>query len=1136
MFKKLLLFLLLFTCMFAEQNLTNTNFSQKEKNFIKNNPIINVGVETDWAPFDFVENGKYIGLAKDYLDLIEKKSGLKFNYVIDTFKNLLLKTKNKELSVLPILAKNERREEFLLFTKSYITTRDYLFTKEDNSSIMSVDDIEGKSVALVKGYVHEEIFKKKYPKVKRYYVDNLLEGMDAVITNKADFIVTNIALMNYYIKTHSISGLEPRFHFGFKWNNLHMAISNDKPILRDIIQKSLDKITIEEKNKILTKWIGNNNFTEKKSNKLILTSEELKYIKNNKTVTIANELDWIPFDYNENGIPKGYVIDYMKLILEKLNIEPIFVTDQWSTLYSDFKKGKIDIMPVVANTKERNEEMNLTKSYLSQRFSIVTKKSTMDILNSDDLTDKKIGMLKDWTLTKKIKDIYPDANIIEFENIIDVFDAIKNNFIDVTIQNRFLASYYINKNYYGELKIVSPLSLANYDGRLHIGVKKDLKILHTLLEKATLAIDSKEIKTLENKWINNSKEIAFTQEEKSFIKNTRIKAISTKTWAPFNFINNNGKMHGISIDFWNYIVNKANLNVEFIPKKTFPEVIKSLKTKQSDVIIGTSETIERHKFGVFSHTYMQSPLGIATLQDKNFIKNVSELLDKKIAVGKNYTAHRLLEEKYPNMNFIFVDNPKEGLEYLSDNKVYAYIDMIPVLSYNIKNFGFTNIKITGQTGIDFNLKFMIRDDYPLLKSIVNKVLNQMTYKEKEDIFNVWIKTKYEERSDYSTLIKVVLVFLVILLFVVYRNRQLLLYQKKLQLAKDETEKSLNNFKTLIELNIAGILIIRDKKVVYTNDEAVKILEYNSKDEVINKDTSMIFQAEKDSNLCDKLISSDSSELTAITKTKRFIPVLLKGEAVQFDNLPSHIISLIDLTEIKNKEELMLQQSKMASLGEMIGNIAHQWRQPLSSISTTSSGLKLQKEYNQLTDEVLYESLDNITQTTKFLSQTIDDFQNYIKDDKLKKEFNISSSIEKVLTLMKGSFTNSFIKVEKDLQSITVNSYENELNQALLNILSNSKDALKNIDEKYRYIHISSFKTATHAVIKVIDSGGGIDEEIVKKVFEPYFTTKHKSQGTGLGLYMTHKILTDSMKGSIKIENCSFRDYKKCTRVTLNIPL
>jgi len=142
MFKKLLLFLLLVSYIFGQEGLLNTDFSQKEKNFIKNNPIITVGAEFDWAPYDFLENGKNTGLSKDYLDLIEQRSGLKFNYITDTWENLLLKAKNKEIDILPILAKTIEREKFLLFTKDYIITRDYLFAKEDNNTIKEINDIK----------------------------------------------------------------------------------------------------------------------------------------------------------------------------------------------------------------------------------------------------------------------------------------------------------------------------------------------------------------------------------------------------------------------------------------------------------------------------------------------------------------------------------------------------------------------------------------------------------------------------------------------------------------------------------------------------------------------------------------------------------------------------------------------------------------------------------------------------------------------------------------------------------------------------------------------------------------------------------------------------------------------------------
>jgi len=1112
MLKKLLLFLLLSSCILADQNSEYIYLTPEEKSFIKNNPIINVGAETNRPPFDFVKDGNYTGYAKDSLDLIEKKSGLKFNYITDTWTNLLSKVKNKEIDMLPCLSKTIQREEFLLFTESYITTRDYLFTNKHNDTIKTIDDVKGKRIAVVKDYEQIEKFKKDYPTIKLYYADNLLDAMDAVLTNKADFIVSNIALINYYTKEHSISGLKPRFHFGFNWNRLHMATRTDYGILRNIIQKSLDSITREEENVISSKWIGNGESRDIQRNILNLSIKELEYIKKKKEIIIANELAWIPFDYNENKKPKGYIIDYVKLISQKLSLNPIFITDKWPILESKFKNGEIDVLPVISYNPKREKFLKFTNSYMSQVLSIVTRYSRTDIINIDDLNNKKVGMVKGWNLTNVMKENHPNINVIEFESLKDIFDAIRDNVVDATIQNDLLVNYYINKSYLNVLKVATHTSVKGFKDKLYMGIQKDSKTLYSLFNKAINSISKEELEKLDIKWINISKEINFTEDEKEFIRNTKIKVTSDKDWAPFNFLDDNDNMTGLSVDFWKYIVDKANLKTEFSPKDNFTESIASIKNKDSDIIIGTSKTKKRYRYSIFSDTYLKSPLGIATLQDKNYIKDASELLNKKIAVGKNYSAHRLLEEKYPKMNFVFVDNPKEGLEFLSDNKAYAYIDIMPVLTYNIKNLGFTNIKITGQTGIELNLKFMMRDDYPHLKSIINKVLDHMTYVEKEEIYNIWIKTKFEEKSDYSLLWKTIFVFIIILLFVVYKNRQLLQYQKKLELAKSETEKSLKNFKTLIELNVAGILIIRDKKIKYLNDESVNILGYSLKDELINKDISTIFNKENLSNLHNILAYSDSYEISAISKTKTAIPILLKGQAIEFDNLPSYIISLVDLTDIKNKEEVMLHQTKMASLGEMIENIAHQWRQPLSSISTTSSGLKLQKEFNQLTDKKLNDSLDYITETTKFLSETIDDFQNYLKKDKLKKEFNVLNSIEKVISLIKGSFVNSIITIKKDLNDCLVYSYENELNQVLLNILSNAKDALDSIDEKTKYIYISSHMIEEYAVIEIIDNGGGIEKDIINRVFDPYFTTKHKSQGTGLGLYMTHNIVTDSIKG------------------------
>ncbi len=1124
---------LLFTFFLPNLNaFDNIVFSDEEKDFIKQNPIINVGAEKDWPPFDYVEDGQYKGLAKDYLDLIEKITSLKFNYHVNSWENLLEKTKNKELDLLPILAKNSKREKFLIFTNSYLSVRDYVFAKP-TKDLNSIKNFKDKTIAVVKGYVQEEYFKKNHPETKILLVNNILESIDAVITNKADFTVSNIAIINYLVKKHTIPNLNAKFHMGYDVSKLHMGVRNDSTILRNIIQKALNSISVNEKNDISSKWMNVNKSTNLNSS-LNLTKNEKKFIKANKQLIVANELSYKPYDYNDNKVAKGYVVDYIKLLFSKVGIEPIFKADSWSKMIQDFKDNKIDILPIITKNKKREEYISFTSAYLDQNMSIITKLNNTSIINIDDLNGKTVALPKNWNMTKFIKKNHPKIKVLEYATVPEFLDAVSNNYAEASILDNLSANYYIKSNYQNKLHITGFAKIKNFNSKIHIGIRKEISILKNILEKGMLLISKEEEKRLNNKWINLSKNINLTEEEKEFIKENEIKVTSTKTWAPFNFIDDNNIMHGISVDFWKYIVNKVNLKTVFKPKETFIESINSIKDKSNDIIIGTSQTKERSEYAIFSETYLKSPLGIATLQDKNYIKNATELLNKKIAVGKNFSAHRLLEEKYPNMNFIFVKNPKEGLEYLSDNKVYAYVDIMPALTYNIKHLGFTNIKITGQTGLDFNLRFMIKDDSTILLSIINKVLKNMSQEEKEKIYNKWLQADFQKTLDYSLLWKIILIFLVILFFVLYKNKQLFDYQRNLKKTQKELENSLKNFKSLIDLNIAGVLIIENKRVKYLNDEIVNMLGYRSKSQIINRELTYILKENALINIYEDELHRNY-EIEAIKVDGSTIPILLKNKKINFDNKPSYILSIINLTEIKNKEEIMLQQSKMASLGEMIGNIAHQWRQPLSSISTAASGLKVQKEYGLLNDELLEYNLDSITETTKFLSQTIDDFQNYIKSDKKKKSFDIKNSIEKVLTIVNASFKNNFINVNTKINSILINGFENELNQALLNVLTNSKDAMRDTEEENRDIFISTYEKDRFAIIEIIDTAGGIEKDIIKRVFEPYFTTKHKSQGTGLGLYMTHKIITDSMKGLITIENSEYKN-KKGIKVTLSIPI
>ena len=227
-----------------------------------------------------------------------------------------------------------------------------------------------------------------------------------------------------------------------------------------------------------------------------------------------------------------------------------------------------------------------------------------------------------------------------------------------------------------------------------------------------------------------------------------------------------------------------------------------------------------------------------------------------------------------------------------------------------------------------------------------------------------------------------------------------------------------------------------------------------------------------------------------------------------------------LKEIELTEKLY-SSIKMVAMGEMIENIAHQWRQPLSVISIGATGIKMQKELSVLTDKEFYDTCNSINSNAQYLSRTIEDFKNFIKDDREIVKFKITNNIERFLNIAHSSSKMEHLEIVLDLDdSLEIEGYPNELIQCYMNLFNNTKDVLHKA-ENTKYIFIESYKEKENIIIKFRDNGGGIQKDIISRIFEPYFTTKHQSHGTGLGLHMTYNLIVDGMKGNIEVKNVEY---------------
>jgi len=209
------------------------------------------------------------------------------------------------------------------------------------------------------------------------------------------------------------------------------------------------------------------------------------------------------------------------------------------------------------------------------------------------------------------------------------------------------------------------------------------------------------------------------------------------------------------------------------------------------------------------------------------------------------------------------------------------------------------------------------------------------------------------------------------------------------------------------------------------------------------------------------------------------------------------------------------------MGEMIGNIAHQWRQPLSAISTAASGVKVKQEFDMLKSEEIPTFMDSIIKNTQYLSTTIDTFRDFIKETNEEKEIIIQDKVSKTLEIIQATLDSNYIEIIDEIDynnPIKITMKQDALSQVLMNLINNSKDIMveKKIEDKWIKLQ-QKIKNETY-IITIEDNGGGIPQEIITRIFDPYFTTKHKSQGTGLGLYMSKEITQKHLFGKLYVQN------------------
>lgn len=661
---------------------------------------------------------------------------------------------------------------------------------------------------------------------------------------------------------------------------------------------------------------------------------------------------------------------------------------------------------------------------------------------------------------------------------------------------------------------------------------------------------------------------------------------------PLMFQNDKGHPDGFGYDVLKQVADKEGWRLQFV-YGSWPKIFSMVKSGAIDLAFPVGFTLERSEFIQYNSENVLSNWGEVYLRKGVSANSILDLNNKKIAVlrddvyytgkyGMKYLTHAFNID----VSYHVVDSYKEVLEALS--KGYADAGLVNRF-YGLTNAEKYNIDKSTILIHPVEVRFALPKNRQKSFEIISKLdpyIKEMKHQENSAYYNSYVKwIGGAAKPSYKKTLKValgvllipafLLVILVLLMRAEIRRKTKELREKNEELRKEiegrqkvqeELRENQEKYSNLFNTSYNPIAIIaEDGSIVDVNGEMIGQFGYD-RDELLNMYLEMLVTKDhvhRVQEIINKMSKTKkwSFELDFVKSWGDVFNAELSASRLEISGKTFIQLVIMDVTsrkkanELLNRrqeylekkveqevhrrrqnERLMMQQSKMAAMGQMMSAIAHQWRQPLNTIAIYIQDFEDSFKHDELNEKYLHELVGLSMNQINFMSKTIDDFKNFFKPDKDEIVFEVCKETLSAITLLGVQLMRSNInlrmnchgqviefseaeKFECEYESCTfIKGFPNEYKQVLLNLVQNARDAIEDANQQHGVIEVGVMELDDTVSIYVQDNGPGITPEIAERIFEPYFTTKEEGRGTGVGLYMSKIIIEQNMKGRLYFEN------------------
>ncbi|MEO5342920.1 MAG: transporter substrate-binding domain-containing protein [Gammaproteobacteria bacterium SHHR-1] len=526
---------------------------------------------------------------------------------------------------------------------------------------------------------------------------------------------------------------------------------------------------------------------------------------------------------NPDGSRSGLVVDYLRLLNQRLgNRLQLHVEQDWQAVTDKALTGEIDGLAASAPNSIWDRYFLYTEPYYHGYFHIYVRSNSTPLQRLEDLAGRRVGYLAGMRVVDEMLAQVPGIEAQGLSSNEALAKALLEGQVEAVIGAIDLEWWRRNNSLMG-FEVSGFIESSRHP--VLMSLRKDWPLLPGIINKALASIPLAKREAIAQTWLgqvggmDRQGQVQLSDAERRYLAQLSLRRSTSLGWRPFSYVDERGKVVGISEDYWTLLRDKLQLQEQILPPKPFAAVVADMQQGKADLFMATTSTQDRAEFALFSQGYEQFPIAMVMRRDDGIITAASALQDQIIAVGEHYSAYHLLKQKYPNMRFLLVKDTPTALQAVAQGQARVAVDILPVLQHYLAERDDHLLHLAGVTDVSFELQIMLAQEHAPLLPLLNRAIAAITPEERLQLHRqwMWANPLQQRKLDYALLWQLAGGTALVILLILIWNRQLAGQINRRKLAEQRLERSLNY---QMAVTSASLCLLHQRSVKENINEAL----------------------------------------------------------------------------------------------------------------------------------------------------------------------------------------------------------------------------------------------------------------------------------------------------------------------------